>query len=375
MTSPQAIIITGIRRTGKTSLLRYIYDRTGQNKLLLDLENPLNRRLFEEKNYETIRVNLSRLGLDFFSQSYLFLDEIQWVPSIPSVVKYFIDHFQVKFFLTGSASFYLKNLFSESLAGRKYLFELYPLSFKEFLLFKSQKLTLPKFGEKTDQVTWELIKPFWQEYLDFGAFPEVVLAKNKQEKEKQLDDIFTSYFQREIEQLADFRKTDLVRDLIVILAENAGNLLNIERLASELGVSRITIEEWLSFLRATYLVDLVSPYSKKERVAIRKAKKIYFVDWGLARKMVSLSSGQVLENCIYHLLRIKGNVTYYRKKSGAEIDFILDKKVAVEVKKTARKTNKTMLLKLSRDLNFNKAMIIANEYSSLEGVYPGFSLA
>lgn len=374
LSSPQAIVITGIRRCGKTFLLRYIFNKTSENKIFLDLENPLTRRLFEEENYEMIKTNLEKQGLDFSKRGFVFLDEIQWAPTIPSVVKYFIDHYQTKFFLTGSASFYLKNLFSESLTNRKFIFELFPLSFEEFLRFREEKITPPKFKEKVAEITWKLIEPLWQEYLAFGSFPEVVLAKSRREKEKLLDEIFTSYFQKEIEQLADFRKTDLVRDLIILLAENVGNILNVERLSSELGVSRITLEEWLAFLQATYLVGLVPPLARKQRVAIRKAKKVYFVDWGLARKIASLSSGQVLENCIFHLLRLRGDVSFYRKKSGAEIDFVLNKKTAFEVKTTARKTDRTKLQRLVRDLDLKEGFLISDKYPSAKETFPGFSL-
>ena len=155
---PQAIVVTGMRRSGKTSLLRYVYKRiSSENKLFWDLENPLNRKFFEETNYETIKKYFESQGIDFQKKTYIFLDEIQVVQNIPSVVKYFIDHYQVKFFLTGSASFYLKNLFSESLAGRKYLFELYPLSFREFLVFKGQSVELPDIDEELPSIMFESI--------------------------------------------------------------------------------------------------------------------------------------------------------------------------------------------------------------------------
>lgn len=372
---PQAVIITGIRRAGKTSLLGYIFNKVSStNKILLDLENPLVRRLFEEENYEMIKTNLEKQGISFAQKAYIFLDEIQWLPSIPSIVKFFIDHYQIKFFLTGSASFYLKNLFPESLAGRKFIFELFPLSFKEFLTFKQANIILPKFKEVVSEVTWKTIEPLWQEYLTFGGFPEVVLAQDSAYKEKLLDEVFTSYFQKEIEQLADFRKTDLLRNLIILLAENVGNLLNIERVASELAVSRLTVEEWLYFLKATYLIDLISPYSQKERIAIRKAKKIYFVDWGLAGKIANLTAGQRLENCIFHLLRLKGSLSYFRKKSGVEIDFILNKKIAFEVKRRPAKSDCNLLQRVFSDIGLKEAYLVAERYSSLKNVIPGFSL-
>ena len=90
----------------------------------LNKQHYLNRKYFEEYNYERIKISFEALGIDFTRKPFIFLDEIQFMKTLPSVVKYFIDHYQVKFFLTGSAGFYLKNLFTESLAGRKYIFEL-----------------------------------------------------------------------------------------------------------------------------------------------------------------------------------------------------------------------------------------------------------
>jgi len=107
------------------------------------LENPLHRKLFEEENYDNIWNNLANFGISREDKSYIFLDEIQNLPQVNSAIKYLYDHWPVKFFLTGSSSFYLKNLFSESLAGRKLVFELFPLTFREFLGFKEINKDFP----------------------------------------------------------------------------------------------------------------------------------------------------------------------------------------------------------------------------------------
>ena len=134
----EAIVVTGFRRVGKTVLLRHIYEQVAtKNKIFLDMESPVNQRAFTSDNYENIKAYLGRLGIDFDKRAYVFLDEIQGVRNLPSVVKYLYDHNEIKFYLTGSSSFYLKNWFSESMAGRKFLFELFPLDFEEFLWFKS----------------------------------------------------------------------------------------------------------------------------------------------------------------------------------------------------------------------------------------------
>lgn len=369
----EAVVVTGIRRCGKTFLLKDIYSRVDpKNALFLDLENPLNRRLFEEENYETIKTNLEKLGLDFKKRAFVFLDEIQLMPNLPSVVKYFIDHYKTKFFLTGSASFYLKNLFAESLAGRKFVFELFPLSFEEFLLFKNSLLRPPSLSQRVTAAVWKLFEPFWKEYLEFGAFPEVVLSTNASEKKMRLQDIFTSYFQKEVVTFSDFKKTETLRNFILLLAENVGSILNLERFASELKVSRLTLEEWLSFLEATYLVTLAPPFSRGQRVAIRKAKKVYFVDWALAKSINQQSLGQTLENCAFHLLRLTGSVSFYQKKSGAEIDFILNKKIGFEVKVSGRMADQKNLQRLSKELGLKKCHLITENYSPVSR--PVFSL-
>ncbi len=133
--------------------MSWVYDQIDSaNKLFLDLENPLNRRYFEDENYERIKGTFEILGIDFGQRPFIFLDEIQFVKNIPSIVKYFIDHYRVKFFLTGSASFYLKNLFTESLSGRKYVFEIYPLNFQEFLAFKNAQIKIPRGGAVSYEV-------------------------------------------------------------------------------------------------------------------------------------------------------------------------------------------------------------------------------
>jgi len=135
----QITVITGMRRTGKTTLaIELLRQAKDTNQIFIDLERFDNRELFTDPNYDNIIRQLTGRGLDFTRKAWIVLDEIQLVPHITSVLKYLYDHYPIKFIVTGSSSFYLKNLFSESLAGRKILFELYPLSFGEFLNFRGE---------------------------------------------------------------------------------------------------------------------------------------------------------------------------------------------------------------------------------------------
>ena len=373
--SREAIIITGMRQTGKTTLLHYFFQKIGSpNKLFLDLENPLNRRYFEEQDYERIKASLELLGLRFDQRAYIFLDEIQLVKGIPSVVKYFIDHYGVKFFLTGSASFYLKDLFTESLAGRKFIFELYPLTFREFLSFKGFSLSIPERPEMISSAIHERLTSLYEEYILFGGFPAVTLKGTADEKRRTLEDIFSSYFQLEVVQLGDFRRNEVLRDLMLLLMERIGSKLDMTKLAKELKISRSTLSEYVAFLEGTYFIKTLSPFSRGRNSEIRKAKKVYLCDTGLAAQLSRADKGALFENSVFQILRTKGNLAYFQKKSGVEIDFIVDQTVAYEVKISPSRSDINKISRLAKELGLKEYKVVAMKYSELEGVVYPFML-
>lgn len=369
LASKEAVVVTGMRRTGKTSLLRLLYDRIpAGNKLFLDLENPLNQKYFEETNYEKIKASLEVLGLDLTKPAYVFLDEIQLVKNLPRVVKYLMDHYSIKFFLTGSASFYVKHLFTESLAGRKYLFELFPLDFEEFLRFKGSSLKLPDPSQKMGRAVFDTFSPLYEEYLHLGGFPEVVLKKSLEEKKKSLEDIFTSYFQLEVLRLGDYKKNEVIRDLMILLMQRIGSRMDVTKLASELGISRITLKEYLSFLEGTYFIKFITPFSRSRDAEIRKMPKVYLCDSGLANHHARIDEGTLFENNLFQNLRIRGEVRYYQKKSGVEIDFILNEDTAIEAKLNPTFHDLKRLERLAKEIRMKRFKLITKNYiSDFEG--------
>lgn len=373
--SPEAVVITGMRRVGKTTLLRQIMqDIDSKNKVFLDLENPANQKYFEEQNYEKILDNLRFLGLSVKERGHVFLDEIQFVKSIPSAVKYLSDHYKIKFFLTGSASFYLKNLFTESLAGRKYIFELYPFSFKEFLALKNPKISAPTDVKKMTGAVFGEISRYYDEYIFYGGFPGVIKKDFAQEKKMALEDIFSSYFQLEVVQLGDFRKTNIVRDLIILLMNRIGSKVDIQKLSRELGVSRITISNYLSFLENTYFITLIRPFSRSRDTEIRSAPKVYFCDSGLINQFAKVSEGALFENMIFSALRKKGEVNYYQRKSGVEIDFILNKKEAYEIKTLPDERDLKKLGIITGELKLKRHKIVSRKHTKVKNAIYGFML-
>lgn len=371
--SNEAVLITGMRRTGKTTLLENIFSKIdSKNKLFLDFENPINRKYFEEENYEKIKSSLEILGLDFESKVYIFLDEIQFLRNISSVIKYFVDTWKVKFFMTGSTNFYSRKQFDESLAGRKVIFELYPLTFREFLNFKGKKINIPSQSTSVSKPIFDMLANYYDEYYLFGGFPEVVLKKTIEEKKKSIEDIFASFFKFEIVQLSNYRKSEVIRDLMLLLMRKTGSRLDIQKISQELNISRATTYEYMAFLEGSYFIKTVLPYSSESEIEIRKSPKIYICDSGLVNHFARITEECLFENSIFQNLRIKGNLQYYERKSGSSIAFILNNETAFDVELHPRKSDLTRIQRLSNDLMLKNYYLVSKNYSELDSIQYSF---
>src|SRR3989338_1330156 len=286
----QMTVLTGMRRTGKTTLIRQLLaEAPSRNTAYIDLERVDNRELFSEKNYEVILEALKELGISKNEKMYIALDELQLVPNAPSVLKYLYDHYDIKFIVTGSSSYYLKNLFSESLSGRKKIFELFPLDFGEFLTFRNISWKQEAFFEKTfDPHEYERLKPHYEEFIRYGGFPEVVLTDAVESRLDLLADIISSYVNIDIQTLSDFRNADQVYSVSKMLASRVGTKLDYAKLSRLSGVSRPTLMAYVSFLEKTYCIARVPVIAKHPDREIVKAKKLYFYDTGIANVFADL---------------------------------------------------------------------------------------
>jgi hypothetical protein len=364
-----------MRRVGKTTLYRHIFEQIpSDNKVFLDIENPIDQKLFEETDYNNIIANLQQHHIDPQKKIYLFLDEIQSMPQIVHAIKYLYDHYQIKFFVTGSSSFYLKNVFPESLAGRKFIFTLYPLDFEEFLIFKnSNKTTNTTFHEKSQNkniFAYEKLKKQYEEYARYGGFPEVVLENNNSQKELILSDIFKSYFEKEVKILADFGKLSIFRDCILLLMQRVGSKLEIAKLSSELGISRDTVYSYLAFLEGTYFIHLIRPFTKNRDREVSGTRKVYFCDSGILNLFAQISEGALFENTVFHDLMKYGNLSYYQKRSGAEIDFILNENTAIEVKSKGTTRDLDKLTKIACSLKLKQYVVVSGNFVNESGFIP-----
>ena len=223
------------------------------------------------------------------------------------------------------------------------------------------------FKEKAKEkrvVSTERYKNNYLEYLKYGGFPQVVLAESNEQKEIYLKDIFASYFEKDLRTLADFKYLNVYRDLMLLLMQRVGSKLDITKLASEVGVSRETIYSYLSFLQGTYFISLIPPFSRNVDREVSGTKKVYFCDNGFLSLYGNLNPGNALENAVFNNLKKYGTLRYYQKRSGAEIDFILNQEIAFEVKKTASENQYNRLRKLAESLGLIESYIITQNYAS-----------
>jgi len=371
------LVLTGPRRVGKTTTIKWLFKQIeSENKVIFDIENLKDRQIFEKTDYNDVINDLEAIGLNRNRKMYVVIDEAQFMLGIANVVKYLYDHYDIKFILTGSSSYYLKNHFTESLSGRKYVYELLPFSFNEYLellgvKYKLKELDIYNLTSKFNDFAYTSLENYYKDYLQFGGFPSVILKETKEKKIQELNEIYSSYINIDARSLADFKDLTHLRKIIQLLAVRIGNRLNINELSAVSGLSRQTVENYVEFLEKTYLIKTIPVESKSPDVQNRKLKKVYFIDNGIASINAQLSSGQIFENAVLASLINFERISYYEDKS-CEIDFIVrtpfhqeeQNAIALEAKETPTNADLTALNKYAKKLGIANTCIIGAQKSA-----------
>lgn len=339
------IVLHGARQVGKTHILLYIQNwlRKREKKVFYyDLELP---ELLEILNLGTksFLLNLSNQGYREGEDVFVLIDEIQYLDNPSSFLKIIADHNKnVHLIVSGSSSFDIKSKFSNSLAGRTIEFEVFPLSFKEFLEFKETEY---KFGTGDLSIAALLaFKKYYGEFVKFGGYPRVALENDEMKKKKYLLQIVDTYIRKDIRDLADITDVKKFNGMLKILASQSGQVLNQQSLSRETNLSLPTVQKYLSILEETYVIKLVSPFSQSPSVEISKNPKIFMYDSGLQsilwlNNFQSTLIGSVFETNIFGELTKKygrKQIHFWRNKRQMEIDFVIEmdnlKLLPIEVK-------------------------------------------
>jgi len=371
------IVIHGSRQTGKTTLLKLLMkDLPIEDSYYFDLED--SRLLYIcEEGTESIINYLKQKGIlkqqEIF---YLLIDEIQYLSNPSSLLKLMHDNYsQMKLIVTGSSSFAIKSKFKDTLVGRTVNFELYPLSFEEFLIFKNKTFEINK--KITIKAVLDELTMLYKEYVLFGAYPKIVLTEIIDMKERYLQQIVDTYIKGDIRDLARIKDISKFNKLLQILASQSGQLLNVTELSNTAQIAKQTIEDYLFILQNTYIIRLLPPYSRNIRSELFKTPKVFFYDTGLLnilwlKTLPKEITGNIFETSIFsELVKNIGinNIYHWRTQDKKEIDFIISNKhetTPVEAKLNAGRLNFTALKYFNNKYSLKKCYCI-----SLEGKLPG----
>jgi len=340
-------LLVGPRQAGKTTLMLMLRDylvAQGSNTLFLSLDFDSDLPFFTSQRHLVNKIQLE-IGKN---KGYVFIDEIQRRDDAGLFLKGLYDlNLPYKFIVSGSGSIELKEKIHESLVGRKRIFELNTVSFKEFVNYKTgyrYEDSLGLFFELEKEST----RQFLIEYLNFGGYPRLLLAEEQKEKIRIIDEIYRSYLERDISYLLRVEKTEAFSNLIKVLAAQIGRLVNYSELSSTLGIALQTIKKYLWYAEKTFIMQRITPFFRNTRKEITKSPVAYFYDVGLRNYALGLygnlitpsETGFVFQNFIFNLMKEKvlfspAEIHFWRTKDKAEVDFVItlgQRMLPVEVK-------------------------------------------
>jgi len=309
--SGKAIVVIGPRQVGKTTLIESILEK--KDYLLLDGDDPKTRSLLTEPNTEQIRTIIGK-------HKFVFIDEAQRIEGIGLTMKIITDRFKdVQLFTSGSSSFDLTNKINEPLTGRKWEYQLFPISWEEFenhhgYLNSEQQL---------------------ENRLLYGFYPDVL--NNVGDEISILRNLVNSYLYKDILSYSDIRKPEVLEKLVQALALQVGSEVNYSELAQIVNVDKNTISKYIDILQQGYIIFKLSSFSRNVRNEIKTNKKIYFYDNGVRNMVIGnfnpldlrTDKGALWENFLISermkQIEYKQSLSrtyFWRTKQQQEVDFV-----------------------------------------------------
>jgi predicted AAA+ superfamily ATPase len=340
----QIIILTGLRRVGKTTLMKLIIEELiakgieSKHILYVSLDDYL---LYKNNIIEIVNEFRKVHKIKFEEKVYLFLDEVTYKEDFHVQLKNIYDSQNTKLFVASSSASMLRDK-KASLTGRAITLEIKPLDLEEYLFFN---------GITIKERDRQLYKSYFIEYCRVGGLPENVLNPNREYLMNLVDDII----QKDITAFHGIKNHQIVRDYFTLLMERSGKQLSINKIGKILGISPDTSKRYLNYFESTYLIHLLPRWGKTNQKLL-SPKKIYASDLGIKYMfMGERDLGSYFENYIYLLLRGR-KILYYLYENTIEIDFITEDKILIESKFYAGLNKKQE--KLFNEYPANKKLVI-----------------
>lgn len=312
----RALVIYGPRRVGKTTCVKQFLAEIKDKRVKYDVGDDLAlRKLFNGELRKDI--------LDY-ARPYevIVIDEAQQIEKVGLAIKMVVDEFPEKIIiLTGSSSFDLAQNLGEPLTGRKYTLTLLPLAQVELQLSDYEK------------------RSYLEDFLIFGAYPEVLLTDDRTVKIKILQELVASYLFKDILALDKLRSPELLLDITKCLAFQVGNEVSFNEIARTVGADIKKVQRYVDVLEKSFVIKRVRAFSRNPRNEISKKAKYYFYDTGVRNAVIDQFNplvnrndiGALWENFIFMELLKTSNLAekrdlfyFWRNKSGAEIDIVIE---------------------------------------------------
>ena len=372
--TPFVKVLTGIRRSGKSTIMKMIMDKL-ENERHIPKENIISMR-FDSMEYEDMTAKqvfeTIKAGLSDQGRTYLFLDEVQEISGWEKVVNSFLGEYDVDIYVTGSNSRMMSSEIATYLTGRYVSFQVYPLSFEEYLSFRRE-------------VT-EVKNPHQElaDYVRLGGFPATHLrAYSQDEVYTIVRDIYNSTIFSDIVKRNQIRKVDQLERVVKYTFSNAGNTFSAKSISDYLksekrSIDNETVYSYLEKLEKAYILHRCSRYDLQGKEILKTKEKFYLADTSLRYSVLGYGPDSVassLENVVYLELCRRGYKVYIGKTTDGEVDFVASRqgeKLYVQVTQEihSEKTEKREYERLLeiKD-NYPKYVLRTDEFAS--GNYEG----
>lgn len=339
------LLLLWARQVWKTTILKKIEKHLKEDKnetFFINLEDSF----FLEKlnNHPKNLFEIIWIGRN---KKYVFIDEIQMLDNPSNFLKLLYDEHRdnLKLIVSWSSAFYIDKKFNDSLAGRKRIFNIFTLSFNEFLLFKKRDDLLNELNKKNlvDYYKQDILN-YYKEYITYWWYPELVLMDKLEDKKEYLKSIVNSYIKKDILE-AHIEYSDKYYFILKILSSQVWNLLNINEIANTIDLPAVTVEKYVYIMKKSFHIATIRPFFEKNiRKELTKMPKVYFFDLWLRNYLINnfenidirLDKWELLENVVFKQLLMKydfEDIKFWRTQNKNEVDFILERdKKAYEVK-------------------------------------------
>jgi len=369
----EIIVITGVRRGGKSSLMKLLATDITE-KYGVPRNNILHLN-FEDERFTEFDVNdfdqVYEIFLEVYhprGKNYFFLDEVQNVKGWERWVNRLYEFEDIKIFVTGSNAAMLSPEISTTLTGRNRQLIIYPFSFNEFLSLRKYSLNEKSFYLREKRIE---IKQLFKEYLELGSFPEVLKIRDI----TLLEQYFKDIIYRDIIARYSTRNIKEIKEMTLFLASNIGTVQSYKNLKEIIGVKSLnTIKNYLEILENVFLFFRVELFAYSVKKQIYNPSKIYSVDSALSNSVAfkfSENIGHIYENLVFmELKRRNKEIFYWKSKKNQEVDFVIKRGLKIEeaiqvcfslAEKKVRDREIKGLLAAENELNVNNLVIITDD--------------